>query len=345
MVRGGGDKEKILILCIDRDNDVGQKTKHRGPIIGRDKNLKVATDLALADPTDSDANTIFEAVKIYDSLKKEKNPEVATLTGDKDVGIKSDEIISKQLDKVLKKTNTKRAVLVTDGTEDEHLVPILHGKADIVSIKRVVMKQSERLEGMYYMFHDFIEDPKMAKIFLGVPALALLLYAFFGATGWRIILGLIGIYLLIKGFKLEEPVQRIIEEMKVSLTKKKTSFFFYIVAILVLFVGIKSGYDFIYSIAATGPLEQIPAFIKGSVYIFFLSSLIAVVGKIISVEERKQVFKYLTFISLSFSLSFVASETSSVVLAPELGMYRLFVSIIFGFFIVLVSILVERRVG
>ena len=337
-------KERILILCIDRDNDIGEKTKHNGPIIGRDKNLKVATDLALADPTDSDANTIFEAIRIYDELKKEKKPEVVTLTGDKEVGIKSDEIISKQLDKLMKKTKIKKAILVTDGLEDEHLIPILHGKLDIISVRRVIMKQSERLEGMYYMIHDFIENPKMSKIFLGVPALALLLYALFGSTGWRIILGLIGVYLLIKGFKFEEPIQRVLEEMQTSLTKRKASFFFYTAAILVFFVGFKTGYDFMYTIAAVDMLEKISAFIKGSVYIFFLASLIATSGKIISVESKKQIFKYITFIALSFSLSFVASETASIVLVPELGLFRLFVAIAFGFLIVLASILLERKI-
>jgi len=338
-------KERVLILCIDRDNDVGEKTKNKGPVIGREKNLKVASDLALADPSDSDANTIFEAVKTYDYLKKEKNPIVATVTGDKDVGIKSDEMISEQLKKVIKEAKTRKVILITDGLEDEHLIPLIQSKLEIISVKRVVMKQSERLEGMYYMIHDFIENPKMSKIFLGVPALALILYALFGLTGWRITLGLIGAYLLVKGFKLEEPIQKGINELKISLTKQKISFFFYVVAILVLILGIKTGYDFIYSMSVIVISDKVAAFIKGSIYIFFLSSLIATLGKIISVKKQKHVFKYITFIALALSLSFVASETSSIILMPELGIYRLFVSIVFGFFIVLASIIVERKVG
>jgi len=339
-------KKKLLILCVDRDDDVGRKTKYKGPVIGREKNLRVASDLALADPEDSDANTIFYSVKLYDQLKKEKNVEVATITGHEDVGVKSDEILAEQLEKVIKKTKIKDVLLVTDGAEDEKIIPILQGKANIVSTKRVIVKQSEKLEGAYYMLHDFIEDPKMSKIFLGVPALGFLLYALFGSAGWRIILGLIGIYLIIKGFKLESPINNLIKEMQTSLTNKRASFFFYIVAIIIAVIGFKSGYDFIQVSAVSDILEVSAAFLKGSIYILFLSSLSIIVGRIISItpKEKKELFKYVTLVALSFSLSLIVSEASSTILMPELGIYRLFAFIVFGFFIVLFSILIERKV-
>ena len=43
-------KEKILVLCVDRDNDLGDKAKVKGPVVGRDEILKAAGVLALADP-------------------------------------------------------------------------------------------------------------------------------------------------------------------------------------------------------------------------------------------------------------------------------------------------------
>ncbi|MCD6477632.1 MAG: DUF373 family protein [Candidatus Aenigmarchaeota archaeon] len=338
-------KKKLLILCVDRDDDVGRKTKYKGPIIGRDKNLKVATALALSDPEDSDANTMFYGVKLYDQLKKEKDVEVVTITGYKDVGIKSDEILGEQLEKVIKKTKRKDIVLVTDGAEDEKIIPIIQGKGNIVSTQRVVVKQSENLEGAYYMIHDFIEDPKMAKIFLGVPALALLLYALFGSTGWRIILGILGIYLIIKGFKLEEPINNLMMSIKTSLTSGKTSFFFYAVGSIVVLVGLKGGYDLIQMVAATDILEIIAAFLKGSIYIMFLASIIIILGRMISIQSKgKDIFRHITLMALSFSLSLVIYEASSLILMPEIGIYRLFVSIVFGFFIVLASVLIERNV-
>ena len=38
---------KTLIICIDRDNDLGEKAKVETPIIGRENNLKAATALGL----------------------------------------------------------------------------------------------------------------------------------------------------------------------------------------------------------------------------------------------------------------------------------------------------------
>ena len=337
-------KEKILVLCIDRDDDIGQKTGSNGPVIGRKNNLEVATKLALADPTDSDSNTIFEAIRTYDNLKKEKDVEVVTITGHRKIGIKSDEEIDRQLEKVLKKVKTKKTILVTDGLDDEQILPIIQGKLNVFSLNRVVMKQSERLEGMYYMVHDFIENPKMSKVVLGVPALALILYALFGDTGWRVILGFLGLYLLIKGFKLEDMIVKFLTDARTTITKRRTSSFFYIVALFVALIGIKYGYDFTQTIAAKDILELSAAFINGSIYILFLSSLILMVGKIISLGSKtKEMFKYVTMVVLGFSVALVSSEASTIILNPETGMFGLFAYIVFGFIIVLVSILFERK--
>ena len=52
----------ILVLCIDRDNDLFEKAKVSGPLIGREKNIKGAIALSLADPEDPDSNAIYYAV-------------------------------------------------------------------------------------------------------------------------------------------------------------------------------------------------------------------------------------------------------------------------------------------
>src|SRR5438132_1208262 len=52
---------KTLVLCVDRDDDIGVKTGIRGPIVGREGNLAAATKLGLADPEDSDVNALLSA--------------------------------------------------------------------------------------------------------------------------------------------------------------------------------------------------------------------------------------------------------------------------------------------
>ena len=65
-------EERILILCVDRDGDIEAKTGIKTPIIGRKENLDAAIALALKDPEEADANAMFEAVRIYDSLEQKK---------------------------------------------------------------------------------------------------------------------------------------------------------------------------------------------------------------------------------------------------------------------------------
>jgi putative membrane protein len=75
-------KKKIFVVCVDRDNDLGRKTKIIGPVIGREKNLAAAEKLILNDPEESDANTMFAALKKLEEARKEfKNLEVVTITG------------------------------------------------------------------------------------------------------------------------------------------------------------------------------------------------------------------------------------------------------------------------
>jgi len=61
-------KERTLVLCVDRDDDLGFKARIDGPIVGREACLHAATSLGLADPEDSDVNALFETVRLYDEL-------------------------------------------------------------------------------------------------------------------------------------------------------------------------------------------------------------------------------------------------------------------------------------
>ena len=76
--------KKILILSVDRDNDIGIKTSIEGPIVGREKILDTAVKLAIKDPAESDMNVLFDAIKLFDEYQNcFKALEVAALTGDR----------------------------------------------------------------------------------------------------------------------------------------------------------------------------------------------------------------------------------------------------------------------
>ena len=230
-----GKKEKLLVLSIDRDNDLGQKTGVAGPVVGKENVLKAANKLGLADPSDTDFNAMFESVRVFDELKNSfrigsERLEIAAITGDKDRGIRSDFEITKQLDSVLKKYQATGVVLVTDGSDDEHTIPLIQTKIPVKSIRRLVVKKADELESSYFKIKDFIEEsldnPKFASIIFGLPAVILILLGIFGLAGGRYVLLLLGAFLVIKWFKLEKHIIGVSDELRSSLTRRRFAVFF-----------------------------------------------------------------------------------------------------------------------
>jgi putative membrane protein len=280
---------KTLVLCVDRDDDLGRKTGIHGPVIGKKKCVEAAVALARADPMDTDANTMFEAVKTYEDLKKEgKDVKVAVLTGDIKVGLKSDEQIVIQLKKALK--GCKGVIFISDGADDEQLIPIIQSYATIKNVKRVVVKQAERLESVYYTIIDFVKrvltDKELSRLVLGVPGIAAIIYAILGAEGWRLIVGVVGAYLILKGLQLEKFIDTMIQEIRISLSRGRPSFFVYIISILLFTVALATGLNSVNE----GPL----AFLKASDFIFLSSALAFFLAKALDSQNISSRVDYVT---------------------------------------------------
>jgi putative membrane protein len=240
---------KTLILNIDRDDDFGRKALVKSPIIGVQNNLDAANKLGLIDPEDSDLNAIFFAISIYESLKKEaKDVEIATLCGDINVGVKSDQKLSDQLDIVIKETIAENAILISDGAEDEYILPIIQSRLKINSIQRVNVKQSKQLEDTYYRIIKLLDEDKVKKQFFLPIALILIVWAFFtifgmAASGFGAILFTLGIYLLIRTFNSEKKVAVVWHEFRVGLLTGRPSFYTFIIALVIIFVSMFYAYN------------------------------------------------------------------------------------------------------
>ncbi|MFW5903012.1 MAG: DUF373 family protein, partial [archaeon] len=130
---------KIAVLCVDRDDDLGKKAGIKGPIQGEEKNLEAAKRLGVSDPSDSDTNAIFQAVKLY--RETADAVDIFTITGDKNGGYKADKEIANQLDYIFEKNDDIDGVyLVTDGSQDDQVIPIIESRTDIVSKKSVIVE-------------------------------------------------------------------------------------------------------------------------------------------------------------------------------------------------------------
>jgi len=215
------EKEKILVLCVDRDNDIGVKSGIEAPLIGRKKNIEVASRLALEDPEEADANAIFGAVKTLDALVKESKDEeyeIATITGSELGGIKADRNLSSQLEVVLNGFPAKSIVLVTDGFADEEVIPIIQSHAPIMSVRRIVVRHSESIEESYALFARYlrrlVEDPHYSRIALGIPGILLISLTFLWIFNCLLYAGyvflfVVGSVLLIKGFGIDRKITSI----------------------------------------------------------------------------------------------------------------------------------------
>ena len=122
-------ERRTLVLSVDRDDDIGYKAGLEGPVVGRDACIAAANALALVDPEDSDVNAIFQAVKVADGLAANcEAVEVAIVAGDHLHMIEGDRKIARDLERVIARTGATECILVTDGAEDDFVLPIIQSR-------------------------------------------------------------------------------------------------------------------------------------------------------------------------------------------------------------------------
>jgi len=205
---------KLLVICVDRDNDVGEKAGITTPIIGRDACIDAAQRLALEDPEDADSNSMFAAIKTYEDLiSKGYQVEVVIVAGVKERGVQADEKILKEIKKILEIFSANGAVIVSDGEDDESVIPVIQNVLPVVSVQRVVMKVSRSVEYSYAVFGKYLKmlayDSKYSKFFLGVPGILLLIggvATVFGYTEeiFAVLVSILGISFLIRAFDVDK---------------------------------------------------------------------------------------------------------------------------------------------
>ena len=206
--------KKLLVICVDRDNDLGEKTGIKTPVVGRNSCIEAAQRLALEDPEDADSNSIFYAVKTYEDLvSKGYNVEIITVAGVENRGVQADEKIITEIRQVLEKFSANGAVIVSDGEDDESVIPIIQNVLPVVSVQRVVMKVSRSVEYSYAVFGKYLKmiayDSKYSKFFLGVPGILLLIggiASVFGFTGeiFAVLISILGGAFLIRAFDIDK---------------------------------------------------------------------------------------------------------------------------------------------
>ncbi|MFA5106524.1 MAG: DUF373 family protein [Candidatus Micrarchaeia archaeon] len=285
-------KKSILILCIDRDNDLFEKVKISGPIVGREANMSAATRLSLADPEETDANAMFKAINIFDEMSKEHRVEIVTLTGSKNLGYEADKEISEQLEHVLATFPAESCIFVSDGMADEEIVPIIKSRVKIDSVKIVVMKQAKELEKTYFVMLEKLKDPYYSRMIFGIPAIVLLLFSLssFLNFGWQPVGIILGIYLILKGFGIEERIVGLFSGFEFNV--EKISLIVYLSAMPLIVISFWLGIQSFSQARTLGLVgaQEAAYFVRSLLVLLPWSLLLLIVGKIIDlVSERRKI--------------------------------------------------------
>ncbi|WP_394741334.1 DUF373 family protein [Natronococcus roseus] len=236
-----------LVVCLDRTDDVGRKTGLRSPVVGWEAVRALVTDVGLADPEDSGVNSLLETLRVAQSLRDEnEDVVVAVVSGDRESMVSADRSVARQVDDLMAAHDPDSAVVVIDSAEDERLVPIVESRVQVDSVDRVVVRQARDIESTYYLLKQFLADEELRQTVLVPIGLTLLVFPmlawFVGpAEGAAAITTVIGLFLLYKGFSVDEVVTGLALQIRESLYSGQVSVVTYAVAAGLTLVGVFVG--------------------------------------------------------------------------------------------------------
>ncbi|MCL9816030.1 DUF373 family protein [Natronocalculus amylovorans] len=288
-----------LILCVDLDDDLGRKTGFSTPVIGYENVRDAAVALATVDPEDSDVNVMFQGMNVHDTLKAEEDGEVevAVVTGLEGSDIKANRKVGEEIDTILASLQTgeeTRAIVITDGAQDESVLPVIRSRMPIDGVRRVVVRQAQNLESMYYTMKQVLADPETRGTILVPLGILLLIYPLVviagifevaGAVVLGLISALLGLYTLFRGLGLEESVDATADRVRNVLYAGRVTLITYVVAFALIVVGAVQGINTIEAAQeqTAGQLAIITAsaaFIHGAVQWFAAAGVTSSLGQV-----------------------------------------------------------------
>jgi putative membrane protein len=258
----------LLVLCVDLDDDLGRKTGLETPVVGRDAVERAAVALATADPEDSDVNVLFQGIHVYDEFAGSEEVEVAAVTGTQGGDVQANRAVGEEIDTVLAALSTGEnvgAIVITDGAQDESVLPVIRSRVPIDGVRRVVVRQAQDLESIYYTMKQVLADPETRGTILVPLGVLLLIYPFVtianylkipgtspGLSVLGVLSALLGLYSLFRGLGLESTVDDVADRVRNVFYAGRVTAITYVVAAGLLVVGGVQGVDLLERVQAAG---------------------------------------------------------------------------------------------
>ena len=130
-------------------------------------------------------------------------------------GIEGDAKIAQEIDLVLDKYNADGAVVISDGEDDETVIPIIQGKIPLISIQRIIVRQSRSVEYSYAILARYIKilfyDPRYSKFFLGLPGALFITSGLsilfgFSKVAFALVLSILGLAFVVRAFDIDKAI-------------------------------------------------------------------------------------------------------------------------------------------
>ena len=285
----------LLVLCVDLDDDLGRKTDVDTPVVGREAVEDAAVALATADPEDSDVNVLFEGCHLADDIT-DQEVEVAAVTGVDGSDVAANRKVGEEVDRVLAGLATSEdvtALVVTDGAQDESVVPVIRSRVPIDGVRRVVVRQAQDLESMYYTIKQVLDDPETRGTILVPLGILLLIYPLtilaevlgFPGPVFGVASALLGLYILARGFGLEETLDSGVDRARSALFTGRVTLITYVAAAALVSIGVASGLQTLDAmqtdgLAALGAVDAISAVVYGSVQWVAAAGITSSLGRV-----------------------------------------------------------------
>lgn len=214
---------------------------------------------------------------------------MALVAGKIDRGIEADEKIGSELNYILNRYHADAAAIISDGEDDEAVVPVIQATIPVISVQRIIIKHSRSVEYSYAVLGRYIKmlvyDPRYSKFFLGVPGALLVvsgLATVFGLTKEVLALGLsiLGGAFIIRAFDIDKALGSLGRPTPTGFIRIFSVF----AGVLIILVSIANGFS---SIPAEALVNKdmrliVGSFVHGTITLMWIGIGTILVGSLLS---------------------------------------------------------------